>query len=141
MATGKRHSNSGPGQIASHPLGAATAMRRCFSAPNRLPGAAFVTRGPLLSLVPSLAREQLSEGAIFEMEWRELGRNDAQSQITAGPWRGLFSAESDDVFRVRVHDCPRGIGNSYVYLSSILAGFHKRGMNPLWPHGFGLTSG
>lgn len=39
------------------------------------------------------------------MEWRELGRNDAQSQITAGPWRGLFSAESDDVFRVRLHDC------------------------------------
>jgi hypothetical protein len=39
------------------------------------------------------------------MEWRELGRNDAQSSISAGPWRGLFSADSNDVFRVRLHDC------------------------------------
>jgi hypothetical protein len=74
-------------------------------APNRLPGAAFVMRGPLLPLVPSLARDQLNEGSIFEMEWRELARDEAQSQITAGPWRGLFSAETDDVFRIRLHDC------------------------------------
>jgi hypothetical protein len=74
-------------------------------APNRLPGAAFVIRGPVLSLVPSLARDQLSEGRTFEMEWRELGRSDAQSHLSAGPWTGLFSAETNDVFRVRLHDC------------------------------------
>ena len=74
-------------------------------APNRLPGAAFVTRGPLLALVPSLGREELTVGATFEMEWRELGKSDAQSQITAGPWRGLFSAETDDHFRIRLKDC------------------------------------
>ena len=74
-------------------------------APNRLPGAAFVTRGPLLALVPSLGREELTVGATFEMEWRELGKSDAQSQISAGPWRGLFSAETDDHFRIRLKDC------------------------------------
>jgi len=74
-------------------------------APNRLPGAAFVIRGPILSLVASLARDQLSQGATFEMEWRELGRNDAQSHLSAGPWSGLFSAETNDVFRVRLRDC------------------------------------
>jgi hypothetical protein len=74
-------------------------------APNRLPGAAFVIRGPVLSLLPSLARDQLSEGSTFEMEWHELARNDAQSHLSAGPWSGLFSAETDDIFRVRLHDC------------------------------------
>ena len=74
-------------------------------APNRLPGAAFVTRGPLLALVPSLGRDELTVGATFAMEWSELGRNDAQGQIGAGPWRGLFSAETDDHFRIRLKDC------------------------------------
>jgi hypothetical protein len=74
-------------------------------APNRLPGAAFVTRGPVLALVPSLSRDDLTAGNFFEMEWRELGHNDAQSQIGAGLWRGLFSAETNDVFRVQLHSC------------------------------------
>jgi hypothetical protein len=74
-------------------------------APNRLPGAAFVTRGPVLALVPSLGRDDLTSGNVFQMEWRELGRNDAQSQIGAGLWRGLFSAETNDVYRVRLEDC------------------------------------
>lgn len=74
-------------------------------APNRRPGAAFVTRGPLLALVPSLDRNDLTSGNIFQMEWTELGRNDAQSQIGAGLWRGLFSAETNDVYRIRLQDC------------------------------------
>ena len=103
-------------------------------APNRLPGAAFVIRGPILSLVPSLARDQLSEGTTFEMEWRELDRSDAQSHLNAGPWSGLFSAESNDVFRVRLHDCrilealPERIRNQLVQSEDVRrqanAGYH-----------------
>jgi hypothetical protein len=74
-------------------------------APNRLPGAAFVVRGPALLLVPPLARDQLGQGATFEMDWRELDRSDAQSHLNAGPWSGLFSAETSDTVRLRLRDC------------------------------------
>src|SRR5258708_5689560 len=69
-------------------------------APNRLPGAVFVTQGPLLALVPSLGRDELIVGQTFEMEWRELGRDDAQSQVNAGSLRGLFSNETSDHYQI-----------------------------------------
>lgn len=73
--------------------------------PQRYPGFAFVMQGSMLQVAAPLERSQLNAGPTFELQWADLSKSDASSRLSGGPFRGIFSSDTDDKVSLNLHNC------------------------------------